>query len=229
MEDIVFMKTKDDGLWENHPYLAFTILLIICVIIFFVLLISSVFVGKILGVIMIIAGICILVLDVIITLNSVAAYFYSKSTAFIKRNGKMYAVELLTNPSRGAIYAPSGTLTQTATLPHNYKVAQEVQSSYRIIKEKRSHKENFIKGLDDILNELTRIPDHSAIYKDLSGFYIIQTENDCYGYIDLNDPKIEKITKKYFYVSYLNFKNERTVVKFRKAYDNLIEEINKMN
>lgn len=96
----------------------------------------------------------------------------SKSTAFIERDGKLYAIQLLyirknlgTETTRNIVYMQSGTIFQAATLNNNIQVVKNVQAYEKEVRERRNNCVSFSIGLDDILQYLSKSPND---YKVLS-------------------------------------------------------------
>ena len=128
MEDKIFMKTKYDGIWEKNATLGFGLYLII----YLILLFGSIFVFIFIGIptfVLYIWLVFIFIFFIIKSFLSNQSKNMSKSTAFIERDGKLYAIQLLytkkelgTETSRNIIYMPSGTILQAGTLYNNIKV-----------------------------------------------------------------------------------------------------------
>ena len=250
MEDKIFMKTKYDGIWEKNATLGFGLYLII----YLILLFGSIFVFIFIGIptfVLYIWLVFIFIFFIIKSFLSNQSKNMSKSTAFIERDGKLYAIQLLytkkelgTETSRNIIYMPSGTILQAGTLYNNIKVATDVQVHEKEVRERRNNPVAFSIALDDILAYLEKHPknykvlpnnkrtklDNLFMYdRENAGMPAIVTANANYNFLILNNPQIINENKKNFIISFSNEKNEACTVKFSNCYDKLIEEIRKMN
>lgn len=246
MEDKIYMKTKDDGIWEKNATLGFGLYLIVYLIIFF----GSIFGFTFLNIPGFILAIWLVFISVFLIVKSVIANQsrnMSKSTAFIERDGKLYAVQLLytrknlgTETTRNIIYMPSGTIFQAATLSNNIKVAKDVQTHEREVRERRNNCISFSIGLDDILQYLEKNPndykvlpnnkrsklDNLFMYdRENAGMPTIITENANYNFLILNNPKIINENKKNFTISFYNEKNELCNAKFSNCFDKIVNDI----
>ena len=167
----------------------------------------------------------------------------STSIAFIKRGDKLYALNLLyarsrSASSRSAVYAPSETMLQAATLDNNVKAAMGVQASEHEVIERRKNAQSFSDGLDDVLSEIEKKPKlyHVDADKDQpklffycwwlvenNGLCDISTKKANYKILILDNPKVEKVKKHWFLVSYDNEIGERCTSKFTNCYGDLEE------
>ena len=211
IDDKVFLKTKNDGIWENNPTIAFAMYLLIYLILF----IGSIFVFVFNG----IPGVILAVWLILLTVGLISITIYlnetrnmSKSTGFVKRDGILYLIKLGydSETNDNMIYTPSGSVAQTATLAHNIKVAEQVQQAEKEVMDRRENSQAYIDILDYKLN-------------------VAKQKNylpkGCIEFIVLDEPKVEKQDQNFIWVSYKKGK-ERNVKKIRNAYDGLIEEIN---
>lgn len=238
-EDKVFLKTKKDGLWETNPHIAFTlfliggILLLGAVIFIFGFFPFNAFV-IVISELIIMIGITLLSIKINNDRN------ISKSIAFIKRNNKWYAIKLMYDSSLAGdfIYMPSGSAGQVITNKHNANVASNIQNMEQQIKNIRTQKEAYINALDDVLLTLEKGEAKPHLYSNgdkkidylLNGYAfeeIHTINNKLYGYLILNNLKIEKINQKYITISFDGDKGIRRIMKFRNVYDGLIDEMQK--
>ncbi len=246
MEDKIYVKTKDDGIWEKNATLGFGLYLVIYIIIFF----GSIFSLFFLNIPIFILTIWLIFITIFLIIKSFNANQsknLSKSTAFIERNGKLYAIQLLytkkdlgTETNRNIIYMPSGTLLQAATLGNNIKVAKNVQAHEKEVRERRNNCKSFSIGLDDILQYLEKHPndykvlpnskrtklDNLFMYNiENAGMPTIATENAEYKLLILNNPKVINENKKNFTISFYNEENELCNAKFSNCFDKIINNI----
>lgn len=246
MEDKIYMKTKDDGIWEQNATLGFGLYLVVYLIIFF----GSIFGFTFLNIPGFILAIWLVFISVFLIVKSVVvnqSRNMSKSTAFIERDGKLYAVQLLytrkslgTETTRNIVYMPSGTIFQAATLNNNIKVAKDVQAHEKEVRERRNNCVSFSIGLDDILQYLSENPndykvlpnnkrtklDNLFMYdRENAGMPTIITENANYNFLILNNPKIINENKKNFTISFYNEKNELCNAKFSNCFDKIVKDI----
>ena len=171
----------------------------------------------------------------------------SASTAFIERDGVLYAIQLLytkkelgTETSRNVIYMPTGTILQAASLKNNFDVAKDVQAHEKEVRERRKNIVSFSIALDDILKYLDEKPkaysvlpnskrsklDNLFMYNvENAGMKNIMTKNANYNFLILNNPRIVKENKKNFTIEFYNQKKELCSAKFSNCYDKLIENI----
>lgn len=246
MEDKIYVKTKYDGIWEKNATLGFGLYLILYLIIFFCSIFLSIFFnipGFILAVWLIFISVFLIVKSLIVNQSR----NMSKSTAFIERDGKLYAVQLLytrkslgTETTRDIVYMPSGTIFQAATLNNNTKVAIDVQAHEKEVRERRNNFISFSIGLDDILQHLSKHPndykvlpnnkrtklDNLFMYNiENAGMPTIITKNANYNFLILNNPKIINENKKNFTISFNNEKNELCSAKFSNCFDKIVNDI----
>lgn len=246
MEDKIYMKEKEDGIWEKNAILGYGLYTIIYLIIFF----CSIFVFIFLGIptfVLIIWLICISIYIVVKELLVNQSKNMSKSTAFIERDGKLYAIQLLyTNKklgietSRNMIYMPSGTILQAATLKNNIEVAKNVQAHEKEVRNRRINPLSFGVALDDILKHLEENPkdysvlpnskrsklDNLFMYNiENAGMRTVMTKKANYNFLILNNPKVTNVNKKNFTIEFYNQNNETCSAKFSNCYDKLIENI----
>ena len=210
-KDKVFLKTKNDGLWEDSPTVAFAIYMLLYLIIFF----GSTFLFSFND----IPGVILAIWLILLTVGLIGMSVYlnetrnvSKSTGFVKRDGQLYLIKLGYDSELddNMIYTPSGSIAQAVTLEHNVNVARQVQQAEEEVMERRKNPQAYIDILDYKLN----------ISKQKN--YL---PKGCIEFIVLDEPKVEKQDQNFIWVSYKKGK-ERNVKKIRNAYDGLIEEIN---
>ena len=209
--DKVFLKTKNDGLWENSPTISFAIYLLIYLILFFGSMFLFIFNN--------VPGIILTIWLILLTVGLVGMSVYlnetrnlSKSTGFVKRDGMLYLIKLGydSEVNNNMIYTPSGSIAQTVTLEHNVKVAGQVQQAEKEVRDRRENPQAYIDILDYKLN----------ISKQKN--YL---PKGCIDFIILDEPKVEKQNKNFIWISYKKGK-ERNIKKIRNAYDGLVEDIN---
>lgn len=250
MKDKIYIKTESGGLWENSPHMAFGIYMLVYLIFFFVSIFFSAFKhipGYVLAVWLIFISVYLIVKTILMNQSK----NMSKSTAFIKRDNKLYAVQLLythkklgTEYDGDCIYMPSGTLIQGATLYNNFKVSKDVQTREKEVRARRSYENSFAVGLDDILKHINIKPKQYKILSKIkrskldnlfmynienAGMCTIMTSDANYNFVILNEPKIVKTTKKYFVIEYKNENGELCTSKFSNCYSGLIDEINRIH
>ena len=250
MEDKIFMKTRNDGIWEKNATLGFALYLILYVLVFF----GSIFGFISIGIPTFVLVIWLIFISIFLIVKSVLtnqSKNMSKSTAFIEREGKLYAIQLLytkkdlgTETNRKIIYMPSGTILQGSTLYNNINVGIDVQAHEKEVRDRRTIPASFSIGLDDILDYLNKNPkkyhivannkrtklDNIFMYDiENTGLAYVETKNGKYNFLILNNPKIINENKKYFIMNFNNEKNEICTVKFSNCYDKLIEEVEKIN
>ncbi|MBD5106465.1 MAG: hypothetical protein HDT41_05750 [Lachnospiraceae bacterium] len=253
MNDEVYLKTETGGLWEKNTRLAFAIYTFIGIIIFFTFLLAiPLFIPTIpITLWSVVIFILFLIILVYLTVKLNQRHNMSKSTAFIKRDGKLYAIQLLytkeklgTETSRNMIYMPSGTALQSTTLDNNFKVATDVLAYEKDIRERREKAESFVIALDDILEHLSNKPEEYHLLSDNkrtkldnlfryhvenNGLAYIETKNSTYNFLILDNPEIMNRNKNNFTIAFHNEKNEKCTAKFTNCYGNIMEEIDKMN
>lgn len=219
MNDEVYLKTENGGIWEKNPHLAYAIYTFIGTIIFFALLfIMPSFMSTTL--LVTVSFILFLTILVCLAVKSNQRHNMSKSTAFIKRDGKLYAIQLLyakkelgTETSRNMAYMPSGTVLQAAALDNNFKAAKNVQAHEKEVRERREKAENFVIALDDILGYLNSKPKKYHVLSDNK-----RTKLDTlFSNIENNG------------LVYIETKNGKCTAKFTNCYGTIVEEIDKMN
>ena len=246
MEDKIYVKTKDDGIWEKNPALGFILYLIVYLIMFFGSIFGFVFLGipgYILAVWLVFISVFLVVK--VITVNQ--SKNMSKSTAFIEREGKLYVVQLLynienleTETESNILYTPSGTFLQVVTLDNNIEVSKNVQAHEKEVRERRNDYISFSTGLDDILQYLEKHPnEYNVLSNDKrskldnlfmydienSGMPSIVTEKAYYRFLIINNPKIINENKKNFTISFYNETDELCNAKFSNCFDNIVDVI----
>lgn len=248
MEDKIYMKNQDGGIWEKNPNFAYAITMLLGMIPYFVITFLMTYIlpdtaAVIIGFVLFI----VVLVSMAIKLNQ--RHNMSKSTAFIQRDGKLYAVQLLytkkelgTETSRNIIYMPSGTILQAAALKNNFEVAWDVQAHEKEVRERRQKAASFSVALDDILGYLKVNPkkyhllpdskrsklDNLFMYNvENNGLVDIETKNAKYKFLILNNPEIINQNKKQFTINFYNEKNELCTAKFSNCYGNIVDGINK--
>ena len=230
MNDKIFLKNSDDGMWEKNPHLAYLPWYLGGIILFFCFLISGLLLGN--NFLIIVAVLILLLLTVILPTKINNDKNISKSIAFIKRDYKWYAIKLMYN------YADAGlpiNESNSSTIPHNIEVAKNIQKMEGDIKEERTKEVSYSEVLDEVLQTIEQNnyekPVYSTVDKILDSFFngyyfneIFTIYNRLCGYLILEDLKIERVNKKYFVISF-NENNSRITMKFRNVYGGLIEEI----
>lgn len=246
MEEKIFLKNKKASLWESNPHLAIGIYIIFYSILLFGSIILSAF-GNIPGIVLVVWLILMTIMFFVLIIHLNQVENMSKSTAFIKRNDKLYSIQLLysneieTKTSKtNYTYAPSGTLLQAATLPKNIEVAANVQSHEQEVRDRRKNAESFIIALDDILDYLKQKPEKYELLPNSkrsrldnifrynienNGMVHIGTKKAMYNFLILNNPRVAKQSKRNFLIEFYNENNELCAAKFTNCFGNIIEEI----
>lgn len=246
MEEIIFLKNKKASLWESNPHLAFGIYLIFYLILLFGSIVVTAF-GNIPGIVLVVWLILMTIMFLVLIIHLNQVENMSKSTAFIKKNDKLYSIQLLytkeieTKTSKtNVIYAPSGTVLQGATLPNNIEVAANVQSHEQEVRDRRKNAESFIIALDDILDYLKQKPEKYKVLANSkrsrldnvfkynienNGMVYIGTKKASYNFLILNNPRVTKQSKRNFVIEFYNENNELCTAKFTNCFGNIIEEI----
>lgn len=247
MEDKIYMKNQDGGIWESNPQLAYAIAILLGMIPYFIITFLIACILPVTATV-IIGFILFIVVLVSMAINLNQRHNMSKSTAFIQRDGKLYAVQLLytkkelgTETSRNMVYMPSGTILQAATLKNNFEVARDVQAHEKEVRERRQKASSFSIALDDILEYLKTNPkkyhllpnnkrsklDNLFRYNlENNGLVDIETKNAKYKFLILNNPKIVNQNKKQFTINFYNENNELCTAKFSNCYGNIVDGIN---
>ena len=177
MEDRIYLKTRNDGLWEKNATKGAAVYMIVGTVLFLasinILVPIETFLEHKLGssdrlsdfitTVWALSGIFGISAICILTNQS---RNISKSTGFILRKGQLYVVQLFythkklgTETDRRMIHAPAGSAEQIASLPNNIEVANDVQAHEREVRARRDDPASFIEGLDDILLFLAKNPD----------------------------------------------------------------------
>ena len=231
--DKVFLKTKNEGIWETAPHAAFLPFMFAGIGGFFAFMILgfvALFVidSKIFMYFSIALGVLFLIIvGVVIPVKKNNENNISKSIGFIKRDNKWYAIKLMYDHNSAGVVlnAPSGTLLQVATLPHNINVASKIQDNEEYIRQARLIADNYSKALDGVLKSLKTQDYFEPVYAkaDAKVDYILNKSNKneiiymhnlftdfvnlLYGYN--NDKEIESLTlKQKFYIFYEEHKKE---------------------
>lgn len=177
MEDRIYLKTRNDGLWEKNATKGTAVYMIVGTVLFLasinILVPIERFLEHKLGssdrlfdfitIVWALSGIFGIAAICILTNQS---RNISKSTGFILRKGQLYVVQLFytnkklgTETDRRMIHAPAGSAEQIASLPNNIEVANDVQAHEREVRARRNDPASFIEALDDILLFLAKNPD----------------------------------------------------------------------
>lgn len=247
-DDKVFLKTKNDGIWETAPHMAFLPYMFAGIGGFFIFMILGFVIlftvsSNLFMYFFIALGVLFLIIvGVVIPVKKNNDNNISKSIGFIKRDNKWYVIKLMYdhNDSGVILNAPSGTLAQAVTLPNNLKVASNIQKQEEYIRQARLVKENYSKALDGILESIKNEDYLEPLYANIDAKIDYILNKNCFkeiyikkrklcGYIILNNLKIENIDDKFITVSFTDQNNIYKKMKFRNAYDGLIEEINNQN
>lgn len=240
-KDKVFLKTKYDGLWESNPHLAFLPCMFGGIIGLFVFLFLGIITDSFISVLCYILGIIFLVvIGILLPVKKNNENNISKSIAFIKRDNKWYAIKLMYDYADAGLtfYAPSGSILQGATLPHNISVAIKTQGQEKYIKKLREVEKNYSDALDGILESLKddnySKPIYAGVDQKIDYFLNKYCFNEIYiskkklcGYIILNNPKIDNIDNKYITITFTDENGNQKTMKFRNSYDGLVDELKK--
>lgn len=240
-KDKVFLKTKYDGLWESNPHMAFLPCMFGGIIGLFVFLFLGIITNSFISVLCYILGIVFLiVIGILLPVKKNNENNISKSIAFIKRDNKWYAIKLMYDYADAGLmfYAPSGSLLQGATLPHNISVAIKTQGLEKYIKKLREVEDNYSNALDGVLKSLKENNYSKPIYESADqkiDYFLnkysfneifIEKKKLC-GYIILDNPKVENVDNRFITISFDDENRIRKTMKFRNAYDGLVEELEK--
>jgi len=235
-QDIIFLKSRNDGLWEKNATLGFAAYMGIYLVFLFAYIELTTLLdipeglfcfGFIVSFIYVIA----------ISILTNQSRNISKSTAFIKRAGKLYAIQLFyTNKTLGTETDGQMINEPSESAAH----AADVQAHEKEVRARRQNPASFSIGLDDVLDHIGRkpgaydaIPDSERpaidyVFKNKiqnSALSAINTKNARYGFLILNNPKVIEETEKYFVLSFTNEHDELCTVKFTNCFDGIIEEI----
>lgn len=241
MMDKIYYKSQEGTLWQKSPHMAFAILILAGMAVYFW------FVFYVCGWLRlntvwstVVSFLIFIVLIVVLAIKYNQRHNMSKSTAFVKRDGKLYAIQLLyTRQDIGlketdeVYYGDSG-----GTL--NFDIADNVMKLEDEVRSRREKIEEFSAALDDILCYLEEKPKKYSLRPDSkrskmdrwfynaenNGLASIATKRANYNFAILNEPKIEKETDKYFIVRFLNEQKEPCTAKFTNCYGDIIKDIN---
>ena len=193
MEQDVKVYTKKyiekDQLWEENPHIAFMLYLAVYLILFFVGMFGLIFCG-IHGFLLAFYLIGLTAGLVFVVIHKNNTKNISKSIAFIKKDGVLYLIKLG--------YLIDYQVYAKTDEEHRVSVASQVQKGEIMVKNLREKPEYFASALD-IIHETGQYPD-----------CVLE-------YLKMNNPKIEKETKNFIWISYDDME-ERKVKKYRNAY-----------
>lgn len=240
MKDTVFLKNdvKEDRLWEISPHIAFLPYLFLTILSVFGFIFVSGFTMTIESelVLNLYVMVGLFVPIGVMTYLVVRRNYYSnlsKSIAFVKRDNMLYVIQLgyLDTPSSAIINDPSGNIAQIAALKDNFEVAKGVQDAEKEVRERRVKEEIYTLALDEILKEIQKKPKKYYRKKERgeTKFYGSLHVKGVIGFLILEEPRIERETKGYLWISYKDRHGERTKIKFRNAYGKMKEEIKIQN
>lgn len=235
MKDVVFLKQdkREDRLWENSPHLAFVFWIFFGIVVMAATLFLLAYAIVKIHMPEALMWICLIIepiiFGVVIPVYRNEYCNISKSIGFVKRDNMLYAIKLTytDDPIVTVINASSGSLAQAATLKHNFEVAGEVQSAEIEIRLRRTKEETYISALDELLKQFAVKP-KKYYYKKERGqvkFSCLFNVKGVIGFLILEEPRIEKETKDYLWISYKDRYGGRTTIKFRNAYGKLKEEM----
>lgn len=248
MSQVVYSKRKKYDFIEQHIKIFWIALFLLSIIISILI---DVIIYKYFSITNIKAIVCFDFLIYFITqiyfLHLNADHNMSKSTAFVARNGKLYAIQLLyTKRDIGAgegetfFYAPVDSGAASATLGQNVDAAINVHTHEKEVRNRREDDASFVRALDDILTKLSQskrqyyVPadeDRSLLDKLLrynvinNGLCSIETQNERYNFLILNNPVIEREGKKSFTLRFTNEEGKQCTAKFSNCYANLLQDI----
>ena len=205
MPDKVYLKKeiKKDKIFENHPNLVFGLIMIAGVWLLFPLIFTLWVLPT--WVVLLLWGVCIAVLIWWIIKKNESANL-TKSSAFIVRDGVLYYIRLgyvlgekPADPIDVAVMRPLDA-TMVARADENMQKTAYIQ-------EARENPKTFSKCLDAIQAQNTSFPKLPP--------YVIK-------FCELDNPKLEKETDKYIWISYSNALTDgkRVEQKFRNVYGN---------
>ncbi len=206
----VYLKTKNDGIWEKNPHIAFGISMILGLIIFFGVLFGGTFLDIpfwIIGLILFFIFASMVAIPVY--LNAIKNQ--TKNIGFILDETTLYMVKLgyMNEINGSVINTPGHPIAQTMLLKHNLDVATETQEAEREIRERRNNEESYISAVEYKKAGNTGLP------RGVIEFWTMK------------NPKIEKETKNKIWISYDANKN-REMRTFRNVYGNLTSSIKEL-
>lgn len=227
MQDKIFMKTSSGGIWETNTTLAFGILIFlssVAYILLSILLNLSVFIGFTIYI--------IFMVSLISHMNQ--KHNMSKSTAFIKRDGEWYAIQLL--------YSNNVPVTEKSvksiTNVDKFERAIVVQAHEKEVRTRREDVTAFTQGLDDIL-ELYKGKKKYKVKSDKeksmmdkwfygivnNGMIGVSTKKGNYNFLHLKNPRIIKESKENFALSFENQNGDICSAKFSNCFGDFLREI----
>lgn len=200
----VYLKQKNDGLWEKNPHLAFGISMILGLILFFSVMFFLDAPSWIINLLL-----------VLIFAGTVAISVYlnqtknqTKSIGFILDEKTLYMVKLgyINEISSSVINTPGQPIAQTVLLNHNLNVAKETQASEHELRKRRKYEESYISVVEYMKSGNTKLP------------------KGVLEFCPMRNPKIEKETKNKIWISY-DAPNMRIMRTFRNVYGDLTNNI----
>ena len=206
----VYLKTTNGGIWEKNPYIAFTISMVLGLIIFFGIMFGGIFLDIPFWIIyLILFFIFASMVAIPVYLN--ATKNQTKNIGFILDKTTLYMVKLgYMNEINGSVINTHGhSIVQTSLLRHNLDVATETQEAEREIRERRNYEATYISAVEYKKAGNTGLP------------------NGVIEFWTMNNPKIEKETKNKIWISYDGNKN-REMRAFRNVYGNLANSIKEL-
>ena len=242
MNDRVYSKKKTKDFIEEHPKIflcVYTLFIISAFIFIDVKFLYMIDIDK-----MIAINVVFLIIMEILFLNINQEHNMSRSTAFISRDGKLYSVQLLYTKSD--IGAPNagmsfyGAEEVGADLGHNIDAAINVHLHEKELRNRRKNDASFSIALDDILATIKKnrkayyLPsdnersflDKMFLYNIVNnGLSDIETKNNKYKFLILNNPRIQSERKNVFVISFDNEEGKRCTAKFSNCYDGLLQDI----
>lgn len=215
----VFMKKQIKGhrIWENHPRIIWTLLMIAWMVVFFALIFF------------LFAIECNLFLGILIPFASWALPIWfmvknnkeknlTKNSAFVYQNDILYYVEMGYSVNYQTLGDPINIALAGPKFSHDLDVAMQVQTNEKEIRTRRAHAANFVIALNQYLPHWG---EPGALEK--AGLHSI---------CEMCEPKLEEINEKTFQISYWNHytKGIRHTVTYPNIYDKgLIETLNTLN
>ncbi|RKM55734.1 hypothetical protein D6853_09275 [Butyrivibrio sp. X503] len=241
MDDRIYMKTSKDNLWTNNPWLCFALMGIVIVP-------WAVHIGPFRLFLYIPVPIEFALMILVPTIFFIIMnqrHNMSKSTAFIVKDRRLYAIQLhdtkkklVEGGSSGTFYAPAGSAAQMAALPDNIKAAKQNLTYAAEVMERRKNPQAFFEGLEEVINYKEQNPDKVDYYTTLSrvekfmadsfenaGLMRVNADNAMYAFSELKNPRIEKVGKKTFHVSFDDDNEVRRTIIFTNCFGNIINDI----
>lgn len=249
MEDIVYIKEGRGGILDDHPLLRLAIYIVLYFTIPFACVYFFVFIGF--------SPVAAAIVTLLAMFYILCRFMYvnrkksvSDRTGFVKRGGKLYAVQVLLTMGelgieipRNAMDVSSEPALQVVGSENNFKIANDVQAHEENVGERAKKAQSFRNALDDILDNLKEWPEEYYVIPDSKrswydnlvkyglengGLTNIETEHGKYRFLILEDAKVIKSNKKTFTVRFSNENHEPCTVKFTNCYGSLPEDINRL-